>query len=176
MRLTEQLADEKATLEFAASLAAYIPEKALIFLNGPLGAGKTTFVRGILRQSGHQGSTKSPTYTLVEPYQLPQKKFYHFDLYRLGEPEELEYIGIRDYLDESAVCLIEWPARGEGFLPQPDLVINLNYEGSARSITLEPSDANWARAMLKSLRHGKPEDGELSASAESKNNEPDYSQ
>jgi len=176
LRLTEHLANETATVEFAKRLAAHLPDKALIFLNGPLGAGKTTFVRGILRQSGHQGSTKSPTYTLVEPYQLPQKKFYHFDLYRLGEPEELEYIGIRDYLDESAVCLIEWPARGEGFLPQPDLVINLSYEGSARSITLEPSNADWVRAMLNSLSHSKPVRSEPGIGAESKNNEPDYSQ
>lgn len=143
------LPDERATLAFAKALAQYIPAQALIFLNGELGAGKTTLVRGILLASGHQGSTKSPTYTLVEPYDLQHQKFYHFDLYRLGDPEELEYMGIRDYLDEKAVCLIEWPEKGEGFIPQPDLVIHLDYEGEARSITLEPSEKQWSRQLLQ---------------------------
>lgn len=145
------LDNEFATLEFAAKLAKYLPAKALVFLNGPLGAGKTTLVRGILRASGHQGSTKSPTYTLVEPYELTQQKFYHFDLYRLGDPEELEYIGIRDYLEESAICLVEWPEKGQGFMPEADLVINLNYEGEARSITLEASQAAWSKDLLQNM-------------------------
>ena len=145
------LKDEKSTLAFARKLSEHLPSKALIYLNGPLGAGKTTFVRGILLASGHQGSTKSPTYTLVEPYSLTHQKFYHFDLYRLGDPEELEYIGIRDYLDEEAICLIEWPDKGKGFIPNPDLVINLNYEGEARSITLEISDVGWAKPLLHLL-------------------------
>jgi tRNA threonylcarbamoyladenosine biosynthesis protein TsaE len=147
--VTYILKDEHETLAFAAKLAKIIPPKALIFLNGPLGAGKTTLVRGILRASGHQGSTKSPTYTLVEPYQLNDRTFYHFDLYRLGDPEELEYIGIRDYLDDIAVCLVEWPEKGQGFMPDADLVINLNYEGEARSITLEKSDAPWCRQLMQ---------------------------
>lgn len=145
------LSNEQATLDFGARLASLLPEKALIFLNGPLGAGKTTLVRGLLLASGHQGSTKSPTYTLVEPYQLPSKSFYHFDLYRLGDPEELEYIGIRDYLDEKAICLIEWPEKGAGFIPEADLVLNLDYEGQARSIKLEPSDASWCQTVEQSL-------------------------
>lgn len=145
------LEDESATLAFAKKLALQLPEKALIFLNGPLGAGKTTLVRGLLLASGHQGSTKSPTYTLVEPYQLADKKFYHFDLYRLGDPEELEYIGIRDYLDETAICLVEWPEKGIGFMPEADLILNLAYEGEARSITLEASQADWSERLLQSL-------------------------
>jgi tRNA threonylcarbamoyladenosine biosynthesis protein TsaE len=146
------LKDESETLAFAEKLAKILPSKTLIFLNGPLGAGKTTMVRGILRASGHQGSTKSPTYTLVEPYQLSDKMFYHFDLYRLGDPEELEYIGIRDYLTETAICLVEWPEKGAGFMPEADLVINLNYEGEARRITLEASDAIWSIKFLQALK------------------------
>lgn len=145
------LKNEESTIEFAQKLALHLPEKALIFLKGPLGAGKTTFVRGLLRSLGHQGSTKSPTYTLVEPYVINQNKYYHFDLYRLGDPEELEYIGIRDYLDEIAVCLIEWPEKGEGFIPKADLEINLNYEGEARSITLQASNSAWSQSLLASL-------------------------
>ncbi len=130
------LADECSTLAFGRKIAEHLPEKAVIFLNGPLGAGKTTLVRGILLASGHKGSTKSPTYTLVEPYELDKRTFYHFDLYRLGDPEELEYMGIRDYLDHDAICLIEWPDKGEGYIAKPDIVLDLSYEASARSIKL----------------------------------------
>ena len=133
--------DEQATLTLGKILAELLPAKALVFLNGPLGAGKTTLVRGFLRACGHTGSTKSPTYTLVEPYHLDNKIVYHFDLYRLGEAEELEYIGIRDYLQDTATCLIEWPERGVGFIPDADLVINLDYEGGSRRITLETADS-----------------------------------
>ncbi len=138
------LADEQATLAFAKRLAGILPPKAVIYLNGELGAGKTTLVRGILLASGHQGNTKSPTYTLVEPYQTSSRKFYHFDLYRLGDPEELEYMGIRDYFDEQVICFIEWPEKGVGYIPEPDLVINLSYEGEARSITLSPLPEGWS--------------------------------
>lgn len=146
------LENEKATIDFANTLASFLPAKALIYLNGPLGAGKTTLVRGILRASGHLGSTKSPTYTLVEPYVINANKYYHFDLYRLGDPEELEYIGIRDYLDESAICLVEWPEKGLGFIAKADLTINLNYEGEARSITLEASEKAWSKTLLQELK------------------------
>lgn len=135
------ISDEQEMLVLGKKIAEILPEKVLVFFNGPLGAGKTTLVRGILLAAGHQGSTKSPTYTLVEPYEIGNRQFYHFDLYRLGDPEELEYIGIRDYLDEESVCLVEWPEKGEGILPEPDLILNLNYEGEARSITLN-SQAN----------------------------------
>ena len=146
------LKDEAATLAAGAMLAELIPEQALVFLNGKLGAGKTTFVRGFLLACGHAGSTKSPTYTLVEPYQLADRLVYHFDLYRLSDPEELEYIGIRDYLSEQAVCLVEWPTQGAGILPTPDLVINLDYEGEERSITLEILDSEWGLSFEAQLQ------------------------
>ena len=141
------LIDEQSTLNFGAKLADHLPEKGIVFLHGPLGAGKTTLVRGILQAAGHTGITKSPTYTLVEPYQLANRKFYHFDLYRISEPEELEYMGIRDYLEENTLCLIEWPENGADFLPKADLEISLNYEGEARSIKLKVNNPQW-RSLL----------------------------
>jgi len=137
------LKDQQATLDFGARLAAQLPEKGVVFLHGTLGAGKTTLVRGLLQAVGHKGSTKSPTYTLVEPYQISNRKFYHFDLYRIADPEELEYMGFRDYLDEKALCLIEWPEKGGDFLPKADLELSLSYEGEQRSIKLEVNNPQW---------------------------------
>ncbi len=107
--------------QIAAALTA-----ATVFLQGDLGMGKTTFTRGVMNYFGHVGTTKSPTYTLVEPYQLGLQQLHHFDLYRLGHPEELDYLGIRDYFDGSAINLIEWPDKGLGYLPVADVVITIS--------------------------------------------------
>jgi tRNA threonylcarbamoyladenosine biosynthesis protein TsaE len=127
----------QATEQFGAALWGLLPAKCLVFLHGDLGAGKTTLVRGFLQAGGHAGAVKSPTYTLVEEYRIGGRKIYHFDLYRLADPEELEWIGIRDYLDEDAVCIVEWPEMGEGMLPAAEVSIRLSVQGSGRLIDMD---------------------------------------
>ena len=135
--LTLDLPDEAATLHCAAQVFGRIPLGSLLFLRGQLGAGKTTFVRGYLRAAGFAGPVKSPTFTLVEEYVLPSLTLFHFDLYRLNAPEELEWLGFRDYLRPDAVSLIEWPERGAGVLPEPDLDIGLEYHPPGRVARLQ---------------------------------------
>lgn len=150
--------------ELGVQLAKVLMPGAIIYLDGDLGAGKTTLVRGLLRSLGYSGAVKSPTFTVVEPYSLENNKFYnynqlecdvnserenislsdstqviyHFDLYRLEDPEELEYLGIRDYLDGRAIALIEWPEKGYGILPEADLIIKITHQNQGRKVELLP--------------------------------------
>ena len=141
MQIEIELADEAATVAFGARLAALMKDGCTIYLEGTLGAGKTTFCRGVLNALGHSGPVKSPTYTLVEPYVLKDRNVYHFDLYRLGSAEELEYMGIRDYFSDDAICLIEWPERGLGCLADSDMVVEFRVSGSGRTATIQPQSA-----------------------------------
>ncbi|WP_223462520.1 MULTISPECIES: tRNA (adenosine(37)-N6)-threonylcarbamoyltransferase complex ATPase subunit type 1 TsaE [unclassified Pseudomonas] len=134
--VTLYLADEQAMSDFGARIARITEGHGLIFLEGDLGMGKTTLSRGIIRGLGHVGAVKSPTFTLVEPYEIGDIRAFHFDLYRLVDPEELEYLGIRDYFEDDALCLIEWPDKGAGFLPKPDLTITISPQDSGRSLKI----------------------------------------
>ncbi|EUB87647.1 tRNA (adenosine(37)-N6)-threonylcarbamoyltransferase complex ATPase subunit type 1 TsaE [Pseudomonas sp. TH08] len=134
--VTLYLADEQAMSDFGARIARVTQGHGLIFLEGNLGMGKTTLSRGIIRGLGHVGAVKSPTFTLVEPYEIGDVRAFHFDLYRLVDPEELEFLGIRDYFEDDALCLIEWPDKGAGFLPKPDLTITISPQDSGRSLKI----------------------------------------
>lgn len=135
-----QFKDEQDTLKFAQILATCV-QRGIVFLIGDLGAGKTTLTRYWLQSAGHQGNVKSPTYTLVEPYQMNtatgQRQIYHFDLYRLQDPYELELIGIRDYLEQNdSLLIVEWPSKGEGILPSPNLIIDIQAKDQNREVTV----------------------------------------
>ena len=129
------LPNEASTLALGKKLAEIVPEQCLVFLQGDLGAGKTTLIRGFLQGLGYQGAVKSPTYTLVESYQMNHKQIFHFDLYRLNDPEELEYIGIRDYFTQNTICLIEWPERAKNLLPVADLTCYIRANTTSREVT-----------------------------------------
>jgi tRNA threonylcarbamoyladenosine biosynthesis protein TsaE len=144
------LADEAATIALGKDIARGLRGGAVVFLRGHLGAGKTTLSRGILQGFGHSGAVKSPTYTLVEPYDLKPWQLFHFDLYRLGDPEELEYMGIRDYFSDQTIALIEWDERGAGMLPSPDLIINLTAKDGGRELSFE-AFSELSHALVSSL-------------------------
>ena len=136
------LNDTEATEQFGASLYKILPVKCVIFLQGDLGAGKTTLVRGFLRAAGYNGTVKSPTYNIVEEYTIAQQAVFHFDLYRLSSPEELEWIGINDYFAQQSICFIEWPDLGSGFLPKPDIIIVLTQQEQGRVLLITDNTKN----------------------------------
>jgi tRNA threonylcarbamoyladenosine biosynthesis protein TsaE len=149
------LPDETATIAIGNGLAQVLKnttkqQALVVYLNGDLGAGKTTLTRGFVRGMGHQGNVKSPTYTIVEPYELLGWRIFHFDLYRLADAEELEYMGIRDYFNSDCCCFIEWPEKGTGLLAKADLIINIVYQDEQRIITLQ-AETSYGEKVLMSL-------------------------
>jgi tRNA threonylcarbamoyladenosine biosynthesis protein TsaE len=153
------LKDESATLALAARLAQQILKTVstggqnnfIIYLQGELGAGKTCFARGFLRGLGYQDRVKSPTYTVVEPYPLTDLTVYHMDLYRLADPEELEYLGVRDLTGNNTILLIEWPERGQGVLPIADLTVHLHHcdqsQQTGRQISLQAENTEAGKLV-----------------------------
>ena len=139
--ITRPLADENATVEFGRWLGGELDRRyagrAVIFLQGQLGAGKTTMVRGLLRGYGHSGVVKSPTYTLLEPYNMSDHEVYHFDLYRVNDPHELEFVGIDEIVDGPGLKLFEWAEKAESWLPEPDVRISLSVVATTEPMSRE---------------------------------------
>ena len=146
--ITLELENEAATLAAGARLANFIVAGLTIYLHGDLGAGKTTFVRGLLRHLGHIGKVKSPTYTLIEPYVVSGLQLYHFDLYRFIDPEEWDAAGFRDHFNPQSVCLVEWPERAGDLLPKADIDILLSPHHEGRQIILS-SNTNAGKQCLE---------------------------
>lgn len=180
------LHDETETVAIGQQLGALMTAGGTVFLTGTLGAGKTTLTRGLLKSFGHSGAVKSPTYTLVEPYEFEapedlglnnlaindsainnaalnppdrdgagKQVVYHFDLYRLADPEELEYMGIREYFDSRAICIVEWPEKGQGFLPKPDIELSLHPSKTGRALEIKAHTPKGSQLLDQFQKSGK---------------------
>lgn len=145
---TLYLADEAATIAAGTKLANNICPGLTIYLHGDLGAGKTTFVRGLLHGLGHQGKVKSPTYTLVEPYVISSFYIYHFDLYRFIDPEEWDAAGFRDYFNSQSLCLVEWPEKAGDLIPQADMDVTLTIEKDGRMLNIKANSEQAVKCLL----------------------------
>ena len=141
------LPDEAATLALGNLVAQVLEPGLFVALSGNLGSGKTTLARGILRGLGYQGKVKSPTYTLVEPYNLSKLDLYHFDFYRLNDPREWLDAGFRDHFEPRNICLVEWPERVGDLLPVPDLKISMSEEGDGRQIRIAAETEHGKRCL-----------------------------
>lgn len=144
------LADESQQIALAKSVARHLESSFVMLLKGDLGVGKTTFARAFIQASGFDGVVKSPTYTLVEPYPISHNRMcYHFDLYRLADPEELEFTGARDYFNDNDVCLVEWPEKAEGYLPTADWVCEFSYLHKGRELVITAMTGRGIVLMLQ---------------------------
>ncbi|HEY4292833.1 tRNA (adenosine(37)-N6)-threonylcarbamoyltransferase complex ATPase subunit type 1 TsaE [Luteibacter sp.] len=144
------LPDEEATTALGRRLAGLVPGGLVINLHGDLGAGKTTFARAFLRALGVGERVKSPTYSLVEGYDLGERRAFHLDLYRIADPGELEWLGLDSLAEPGAIVLVEWPERGAGALPPVDLEIHFRHEATGRAVRFEPY-TELGRRMLQGL-------------------------
>jgi tRNA threonylcarbamoyladenosine biosynthesis protein TsaE len=153
--ITLKLADEQATLKLGANFGRALCAGLNVYLHGDLGAGKTTLVRGLLQGLGFAGKVKSPTYTLVEPYQVSMMRtavyLYHFDLYRFMDEEEWDAAGFRDYFNPQAVCLIEWPDKAGSLIPQADIDVYLDLMGEGRSARLTANSTAGKQCLERFL-------------------------
>ena len=147
---TIAVADEAGTARIATAIAASLKAGQIVTLSGDLGAGKTTFVRGLLHGLGHAGKVKSPTYTLVEPYVISRFNIYHFDLYRFADPEEWDAAGFRDYFNPQTICLVEWPEKAGDLIPQADIDVSLSPENTGRTLHIR-ANSNQAVACLEAM-------------------------
>ena len=146
------LADELQQIALAKKVAKHLNSSFILLLKGDLGVGKTTFARGFIHASGFDGVVKSPTYTLVEPYPISHNRTcYHFDLYRIVHPEELEFIGARDYFNDKDVCLVEWPEKAEGFLPPADWVCTFSHHNQGRNLFISALSNKGKDLMLQTF-------------------------
>lgn len=145
------LVDEAATFALGATLAKHLTPGLVIYLHGDLGAGKTALTRSILRAAGHQGLVKSPTYTLAEPYTIAAQgrelTFMHFDLYRMISADEFIEAGFRDEFNGETICIVEWPEKGDGILPSPDLEIWITILDQGRAIKMEALSEQGHRCL-----------------------------
>jgi tRNA threonylcarbamoyladenosine biosynthesis protein TsaE len=147
--ITLQLDDEAATLACGGRFAGILVSGLIVYLHGDLGAGKTTFVRGVLHGLGHVGKVKSPTYTLVEPYIISSYNVYHFDLYRFMDEEEWDAAGFRDYFNPQSICMIEWPEKAAHVLPEPDIHVHLSHFQNGRKITFSAASVLGNECLKK---------------------------
>lgn len=148
MSVLDLKAPDVAAMEaLGARIARALDGHGTVYLQGELGAGKTTLTRGVLRGFGHAGAVKSPTYTLVEPYEMSSGTVFHFDLYRLLDPEELELMGYRDYFRPDALTLVEWPQRGAPLLPGPDLAVTIAPAAPGRALQLQAHTPHGQAAL-----------------------------
>jgi tRNA threonylcarbamoyladenosine biosynthesis protein TsaE len=151
MQIEKDVYGEEAMESFGEAFSLALTSGAVVYLEGDLGMGKTTLVRGVLRGLGYQGPVKSPTYTIVEPYDLSGFEAFHFDLYRVADAEELEFMGIRDYFTDGSLCLIEWAEMGRGVLPEADLLVSLSLIHQGRHVSIEAytEKGNAALSVLR---------------------------
>lgn len=161
--ISAYLADAAATERVGAALAPTLAGGMVMTLEGDLGAGKTTLVRGLLRALGWTGTVRSPTYTLVENYPVSSLYLYHFDFYRFADPEEWETAGLAEYFRSDSVCLVEWPERVAGLLPAPDLALVLAHAGAGRNITMRSGSAEGDRCLDAVTRLALPAPASASA-------------
>ncbi|MEP0072587.1 MAG: tRNA (adenosine(37)-N6)-threonylcarbamoyltransferase complex ATPase subunit type 1 TsaE [Marinomonas sp.] len=148
MLIEKDVYGEDAMVQLGELFASSLKDGGVVFLEGDLGMGKTTFVRGVLRGLGYDGPVKSPTYTIVEPYDVANIEAFHFDLYRVSDPEELEYMGIRDYFSDTCLCLIEWAEMGVGVLPEADFIVSIDRIKEGRHVLVEAKTGKASAALV----------------------------